>query len=118
MTKREQYPAPPGFASDGCTVPAIFKPLYRRYTEACRWHDWARRHLVYYGICTVPEADREFIQHMRDITPQWWWAPLIWITAWVVKRTRDKYSATLPVPKREWLEFVREKGAADVVGAR
>lgn len=102
MSLYKKYPAPPDFTSDGCTVPAILKPLYRRYTEACRWHDWARRHLVHHGVLTVQEADWVFRQYMKD---EGGWQPLVQITWLVVKWTRDRYSRTLPVPTK-WIPYL------------
>lgn len=99
----KDYPPPPGFQSDGCTVPAIFRPLYRRYRDACVWHDWARRHLVHYDMFTVPDADKEFKRYMRDLGA---WQPLLQITWLVVKWTRDRYSATLPLPRESWYRYV------------
>lgn len=96
------HPAPPGFESDGCTVPFIFKPLYRRFLPACRWHDWARRHLVHYGVTTPEDADWAFRTYMRELGA---WQPLLQITWLVVKATRGKYSRTLPVPP-EWMPYV------------
>jgi len=102
MSLYKKYPAPPDFTSDGCTVPAILKPLYSRYTEACRWHDWARCHLVHYKILTVKEADWQFRTYMRDLGAPAWLRSITWT---VVKLTRSKYRRTLPVPSR-WAQYL------------
>lgn len=91
------YPAPPDFNSDGCTVPALLKPLYSRYTEACRWHDWARLHLVHHGVLTVKQSDWQFRAYMRALGAPAWLRSITWV---VVKLARSKYRRTLPVPAR------------------
>lgn len=103
MSLYKKYPVPPDFTSDGCTVPALLKPLYRRYTEACRWHDWARGHLVHYGVLTVKEADWEFRAYMRDLGAPAWLRSITWVA---VKLARKKYSRTLPVPSR-WAPYLK-----------
>lgn len=99
----DQYPAPPDFTSDGCTVPAILKPLYARYAEACRWHDWARRHLVHYKILSVEDADSEFYRYLRALGAGPFFGRITWL---VVKLTRDRYARTLPVPSR-WSAYLK-----------
>jgi hypothetical protein len=110
------YPPPPGFNSDGCTVPRFLRGLYARYTKACRWHDWARRHLVHHKVMTVEEADWEWRRYMKDtaatrgklyrntigrLLPQ---------LAWVfVKLSRDRYSRTLAV-RPEWVSYLKPVG--------
>jgi len=98
-----RYVVPPDFHSDGCTVPRLLHWYFAKYKDDCRWHDWARRHLVYYSVITVQQADTEL--HRRWIArgmPRWM-ARLSWL---VGKMMRDKYSATMPVPNKNWLEFV------------
>lgn len=98
----KKYSIPPDFTSDGCTVPRLLKPLYRRYTTACRWHDWARRHLVHHGVLTVKEADWQFRAYLRDLGAPAWLRSITWVA---VKLTRKKYSRTLPVPAR-WAQYL------------
>ena len=103
MSLYEKYPPPPDFDSDGCTVPWWLKWLYRKYDDnACRWHDWARRHLVHHRVLTVKEADWQFRQYMKD---KGGWQPMVQITWLVVKWTRDRYSRTLPVPTK-WIPYL------------
>ena len=103
MSLYHKYPVPPDFVSDGCTVPFFLKPLYRKYDDtACRWHDWARRHLVHYNILTVKEADWMWRQYMKD---EGAWQPLVSLSWVVVKLTRKKYSRTLPVPPK-WQSYL------------
>lgn len=99
------YPAPPDFHSDGCTVPFPLKPLYRCYTEACRWHDWARKHLVHHKVITVRQADWQFRAYLRDLGAPAWLCSITWV---VVKLARKKYSRTLPVPT-QWVQYIEPK---------
>lgn len=99
---RKRYPAPPDFVSDGCTVPSIVRPLFNRYKEACRWHDWARRHLVHHGLLTVKEADWEFRAYMGELGAPSWMQSITWVA---VKLMRNRYSRTFPVPSR-WSRFL------------
>ena len=102
MIEFDGFKVPPDFESDGCTVPFFLRPLYRRYTDACRWHDWARRHLVHYERLTVQEADAAFYRFLRKLGA---WPVFARITWFFVKRTRDHYSHTLPVP-RKWVCYL------------
>lgn len=110
MSLYHKFPPPPDFVSDGCTIPwwlALLTlwmlPLAMRpYKAACRWHDWARRHLVHHGVLTVKEADWQFRAYMRDLGAPAWLRSITWV---VVKLTRKKYSRTLPVPAR-WAQYL------------
>lgn len=96
------YKVPAKFISDGCTVPFFLKPIYRRYASDCRWHDWARRHLVHYGVLTVQEADAELYRRWVSRGMWRWVARPSWL---VVKLTRKHFSATHPV-RPDWLEYI------------
>lgn len=97
-----RFPAPPDFVSDGCTVPPILRRLYHRYAAACRWHDWARRHLVHHNVLTVPQADSAFYHYLRALGAWPIFGRLTWLA---VKLTRDRYARTLPVPDR-WASYL------------
>lgn len=107
MISYKDYPHPPEFKSDGCTVLFFLKPLFKKYKEACRWHDWARRHSVHYGVISVEDADGQLYQYWRDLGMWAWFARISWN---VVKVTRGKYSTTHPVPDKSWLEYVYPRG--------
>lgn len=103
----KRWEVPPGFKSDGCTLPWLLfflVPLFEPYKAACRWHDWARRHLVHHRVLTVQQADNEFRKHMIDLGAWRWFARFVWL---FVKLTRSRYSRTLPVP-REWERYLKQ----------
>ncbi|WP_435310636.1 hypothetical protein [Primorskyibacter sedentarius] len=106
MTIRKLLPPPADFTSDGCTVPWFLRWYFRRYTQECRAHDWARRHLVYYGITTVEEADAKLYRDWVNAGMPRWFARLSWN---VVKFKRSKYKITQPFPadKPHWYEYLR-----------
>lgn len=111
MTEYMHRPAPEQFESDGCTLPwwlnvvtaGLLAWALRPYKSACRWHDWARRHLVYYGVLTVEEADWVFRLYLLDLGAWRWFARAVWL---FVKYTRNKYRRTQPVPDQAWLHYV------------
>jgi hypothetical protein len=103
----KQYPPPPDFYSDDCTVPWWLKSLFIKFRKACRWHDWARRHLVHYGIFTVKEADWQFRLYMKELS-SWWNYWLIGPSWTVVKWTRKHYSATAPV-RPSWTSYLQSR---------
>lgn len=99
---------PEGFVSDGCTCAPdeLFGVDLR---PACEWHDWARRHLVHYGVMTVQEADKLFKAYLIRLGLPRWCAHLYWLG---VKIGRPWFSRTYPVPRPEWLRYVRKPGRA------
>lgn len=104
----DKFIVPHDFVSDGCSVPRMLRGLYARYTDDCRWHDWARRHLVHYGVISVQQADAELRRRWKTKTEKRgampaWLAQISWL---IVKLTRDRYNTTLPVPRQEWLKYV------------
>lgn len=105
MRLYHKFPPPPDFVSDGCTVPRLLMRLYAPYAKACRWHDWARRHLVHHGVLTVKEADWQFRAYMRDLGAPAWLRSVTWV---VVKLKRSKYRQTLPVPPR-WAQYLKPR---------
>lgn len=108
MAEHDDWPVPPDLPSDGCTLPWWAKILvgwaFKRHREACRRHDWARRHLVHYGIVTVQEADAKLYQDWTRSGMWRWFARLAWN---FVKFTRGRYSRTLPIPadKPHWHDY-------------
>lgn len=106
MELSDKYPAPPDFKGD-CTVPRILKRIFRKYAEDCRWHDWARRHLVHYGVISVEQADAE-IYRRWVVRGMWrWFARLSWNA---IKLRRDRYSETqsIPADMPHWFSFLKE----------
>ena len=95
---------PDEFRSDGCTLPFFLfflSPLLTPYKDACRLHDWCRRHLVHYRIMTVQDADDLFRLHMIHLGAWGWFARAAWA---FVSVTRRFYRRTQPVPDLGWLD--------------
>lgn len=115
MSIHEQYPPPPDFVSDNCTIPwflFFLRPFMWGFEDACRWHDWARRHLVHHKIMTVKESDWAWRAYMKGIVARRAWLYRVTLgriipnLAWVfVKLSRQHYSRTLPV-KPEWESYL------------
>lgn len=114
LIQHDGWIVPPTFTehSDGCSVPWLLRPLlglvYRlmadreeRYVKACYWHDWARRHLVHYGVMTVQEADWGMRNYLRELGMPRWLAQAYWLG---VKVLRPWFRATRPIPPdhKEW----------------
>lgn len=118
MAGYKNFPIPPGFKSDGCTVPwylFFLAPFMWGFEDSCRWHDWARRHLVHYEVLTVPQADDMWHAYMLDIIKERSWVYQVLIGkptasfAWyVVRLTRSRFRRTQPVPEA-WVEYLEPK---------
>lgn len=108
---------PPKFASDGCSVPFFLRPALAivyallamkesRYVAACIWHDWARRHLVHYGLMTVQEADWAMRNYLRALGMKKWLAQVFWLG---VKIMRPWFRKTRPIPYNSWKPFLQRR---------
>lgn len=100
------WSVPDDFKSDGCTgAPDSWFGI--DLTPACRLHDFLRRHLVWYNIVTVQEADKLLKHHIRALGAPRFLGHFYWLG---VKITRNKYKATYPFPSsklKEWSKYLK-----------
>lgn len=102
MITFEGWSVPDDFDSDGCTF-APDRWFNVDLKPACIMHDFQRKYAVYYGE-PVQDVDKRFKRHLRSLGAPRFLGHLFWL---VVKLARRWYSTTKPVPKPEWLEYLK-----------
>lgn len=99
------WTVPVGFWSDGCTM-APDRLFGTNLRTACIWHDWARRHLVHYGLMAVSEADREFRLFLIHLGAPKCLAWLYWLGSFLL---RPFMSGTQPIPTPGWERYLQRQ---------
>lgn len=99
----EGWRVPPGFKSDGCTVPWFLRWLLRadRFSKCCTLHDFLRRH----GIVSTSDADDVLKRYIMADGGSVLHAYIYWLG---VRLTSRYYTRILPLPK-EWAEYAVRK---------
>ncbi len=98
---------PTNFPSDGCSVPAMFRSVLssKRYTSACRRHDFECR----YSLYSWQSANWYLARNVWKLAPRYLkWQALLYFLGVTVAWRRCAWTSLAPFPK-EWEPWVPRK---------